>query len=186
LTDSSSSVDLKRAKEDAETLARVRGLKPKDHVDGEDAGTVLSLVLGALDLDEKEDVEATCPNDHHGEHWGDWDGWTRETLEVAVLSLRDQAAAEYARVDPWEEALKEAKSAVILAQVAQEDHAARLNKERGEALLPPEETLEKVSRYETTLERSLFRTIHELHRLQATREGEPLLPPAAVDVDLST
>ena len=53
-------------------------------------------------------------------------------------------------------------------------------------LLPDAETLDKLGRYETTLERSLFRTIHELRRLQAAREGEPLLPPAAVDVDLST
>jgi hypothetical protein len=43
----------------------------------------------------------------------------------------------------------------------------------------------KLSRYETTIERSLYRALHELQRLQATRrtEGdEPL--PAATDVDI--
>jgi hypothetical protein len=177
--------DPEDAKKRAETLIRVRGLKPTAHVDGEDAGTVLDLVTEALDLSEKEDVEAEVPEGHKGEHWGDWDGWTREALETAVKSLQKQAGDEYARVDPWEDALKEAKTAIILAQVAQEDHAARLDKDRKEALLPPDETLDKVSRYETTLERSLFRTLHELQRLRAVRFGAPFLPPAAVDVDLA-
>ena len=88
-------------------------------------------------------------------------------------------------MDPWEDALKEAKTAVILAQASQEDHAARLDKRRREALLPSDETLDKVSRYETNLERSLFRTLHELQRLRAVRSGAPLLPPAAVDMDLA-
>jgi hypothetical protein len=177
--------DPEDAKERAEMLARVRGLKPKDHVDGLDAGTVLDLVVEVLELGEKEDIEAEVPEGHKGEHWGDWDGWTREALETAVKSLQKQAGDEYAHVDPWEAALKEAKTAVIMAQVAQEDHAAHLDKRRREALLPPEETLEKVSRYETTLERSLFRTLHELQRPRAVRSGVPLLPPAAVDVDLA-
>ncbi len=44
----------------------------------------------------------------------------------------------------------------------------------------------KLSRYETTLERSLFRALHELQRLQAALNvGSSVSPPAAVDVDVS-
>jgi hypothetical protein len=43
----------------------------------------------------------------------------------------------------------------------------------------------KLSRYETTIERSLYRALHELQRLQAARAGQPVPPPAAVDVDVS-
>jgi hypothetical protein len=44
----------------------------------------------------------------------------------------------------------------------------------------------KLSRYETTLERSLFRALHELQRLQAARNvGSSVSPPAAIDVDVS-
>jgi hypothetical protein len=44
----------------------------------------------------------------------------------------------------------------------------------------------KLSRYETAIERSLYRALHELQRLQAARRaGGDVLPPAAVDVDVS-
>ena len=44
--------------------------------------------------------------------------------------------------------------------------------------------LANVSRYETTLERSLFKALHELERLQARRAGQPVPPPAVVDVNV--
>src|SRR5918998_6619523 len=44
----------------------------------------------------------------------------------------------------------------------------------------------KLSRYETTIERSLFKALHELQRLQAARgAGSTVSPPVAVDVDVS-
>jgi len=180
----SPSVDPEKAQAALDTLTRVRRLKPTSHVDGEDVNTVLFLILEALDLGEKEDVKATCPEGHEGETWGDWDGWRRETLEEAVLSLRDQAAAEYAKKDPWELAVKEAEVNAQVAREAKKDRDAHLDKKRHAALLPGDEVLEKVSRYEAALERSLFKTVHELQRLQAVRAGAPLLPPAAVDVEL--
>jgi hypothetical protein len=44
----------------------------------------------------------------------------------------------------------------------------------------------KLSRYETTIERSLYKALHELQRLQAARhtDGE-VPPPVAIDVDVS-
>jgi hypothetical protein len=44
----------------------------------------------------------------------------------------------------------------------------------------------KLSRYETTIERSLYKALHELQRVQAARRGGGALPPpAAIDVDVS-
>lgn len=44
----------------------------------------------------------------------------------------------------------------------------------------------KLSRYETAIERSLYRALHELQRLQAARRaGGSALPPAAIDMDVS-
>jgi len=44
----------------------------------------------------------------------------------------------------------------------------------------------KLSRYETTIERSLYRALHELQRLQAARHANGnVSPPAALDVDVS-
>jgi hypothetical protein len=44
----------------------------------------------------------------------------------------------------------------------------------------------KLSRYETAIERSLYKALHELQRLQAARRAEGnVSPPVAVDVDVS-
>jgi len=44
----------------------------------------------------------------------------------------------------------------------------------------------KLCRYETTIEWSLFKALHELQRLQAARgAGGNISPPVAVDVDVS-
>jgi hypothetical protein len=44
----------------------------------------------------------------------------------------------------------------------------------------------KLSRYEIPIERSLYRALHELQRLQAARRAEgDVSPPVAVDVDVS-
>jgi hypothetical protein len=42
-----------------------------------------------------------------------------------------------------------------------------------------------VLRYETTIERGLYKALHELQRLQAARAGVPVSPPAAADVDVN-
>src|SRR5215213_3857891 len=48
--------------------------------------------------------------------------------------------------------------------------------------------LQLLSRYELTLERSLFRALHELQRRQAERQGQLVSPPVTVDltVDVTT
>jgi hypothetical protein len=43
----------------------------------------------------------------------------------------------------------------------------------------------KLSRYESTIERGLYRALHELQRLQAGRAGQFVPPPAVLDVDVS-
>ncbi len=43
----------------------------------------------------------------------------------------------------------------------------------------------KLSRYETTIERGLFKALHELERRQAARQGGNVPAPVAVDVDVS-
>ncbi len=44
----------------------------------------------------------------------------------------------------------------------------------------------KLSRYETTIERSLYKALHELQRIQAARRANAdVPPPAAIDVDVS-
>jgi hypothetical protein len=43
----------------------------------------------------------------------------------------------------------------------------------------------KLSRYETSIERQLYRALHELERRQAARAGAAVTTPQIVDVDVS-
>jgi len=42
-----------------------------------------------------------------------------------------------------------------------------------------------LARYETTIDRALYRALHELQRLQAARTGERVPMPVAVDINIS-
>ena len=48
------------------------------------------------------------------------------------------------------------------------------------------ETLEKILRYETTIERQTYRALHELQRLQAAQGRAMAMAPLALDVDITT
>jgi hypothetical protein len=60
-----------------------------------------------------------------------------------------------------------------------------LEQENRRRMLLEPEVLDKVARYECGLERSFFRTLHEIQRLQASRTGAAVPPPAAIDVDMT-
>jgi hypothetical protein len=53
------------------------------------------------------------------------------------------------------------------------------------AILPSTETVDKILRYETALERQLFRAMTELERLQRRRLGEKIPPPLTMEVSAS-
>ena len=42
-----------------------------------------------------------------------------------------------------------------------------------------------LSRYESSLEKSFYKAIHELQRVQAIRMGQPVLAPIALDINVS-
>ncbi|MGV8120692.1 MAG: hypothetical protein AB2L14_13110 [Candidatus Xenobiia bacterium LiM19] len=48
--------------------------------------------------------------------------------------------------------------------------------------LPPMDALERICKYETAIERQLYRAVHELERLQRLRMGEAIVPPLPVDI----
>lgn len=66
------------------------------------------------------------------------------------------------------------------------DDRRTLGEAVGRDLLEGRETLTKYEKYEITIERSLFRTLHELERLQAARKGRPVAAPIAIDVEART
>ena len=61
-----------------------------------------------------------------------------------------------------------------------DDH--QLERRRGLASLPDDAELNRILKYQSRTDRGLYKSLHELQRLQAGRQGEPPLLPAAVDV----
>ena len=45
--------------------------------------------------------------------------------------------------------------------------------------------LNNVVRYESHLERIVFKSLHELNRVQAARNSQPVIPPAIIDIDVT-
>jgi hypothetical protein len=65
------------------------------------------------------------------------------------------------------------------------DKASKTSYPLGVAFRYGADTVTKMSRYESMLERGLYKALHELQRLQAARNGIPVPLPAALDVNVS-
>jgi len=93
---------------------------------------------------------------------------------LSLEGLQNQAAA--AALHWLQEAAEEhsrAREAYQERQRAVKDERSSAERARREHILLDEHGREMVSRYEATLERSLYRTLGELRLLQAGRAGEP-------------
>jgi len=78
---------------------------------------------------------------------------------------------------PLEVSIKEAESR-LKEHLARQSATERADKSA--AMLPSSEALDKILRYETTLERQLYRALNQLERLQRTRLGEVIPPPISI------
>jgi hypothetical protein len=119
-----------------------------------------------------------------------FDLWTAGLLRKAV-----EVYAKAAKTSPEDivsEAIASASQNRVEAQKKERELTERgkqwelrLERESRSRMLLEPDVLDKVARYESGLERSLFRALHELQRLQAARAGVIVPPPAAMDVDLT-
>jgi len=100
---------------------------------------------------------------------------------VDLMAERSGAAVTDEEKLLWSAALEAAREGGTKVRVARE-LTRDLDRTRRSRLLPDEKLLEKVVRYEAHLERSLFRTLHELERRQTARTGGLVSAPAALDV----
>lgn len=112
------------------------------------------------------------------------EAWTAGLIRQLVRAL---AETHGKRPDELIEAMQENAT----AEYIQHSRAAtpvkrQLDEYRRENLLPENETLEKVMRYEAHLSRLFHRDLHELQRLQAERKGQLVAAPIAIDVDVTT
>jgi hypothetical protein len=59
------------------------------------------------------------------------------------------------------------------------------NTKKGEKAMIDNDVIEKLLRYETTIERSMYRAIHELNRLQAERMGKVVPQTLYANIDIN-
>jgi hypothetical protein len=175
------------------------GLTDEARVDGGEAYGVLRDVVDAA-----EDFDGDVPDpDDEGfvaglgfpeGVWQDayaWGGWTAGTLRtgVARVARAVRLAPEWLLALATEERRrKQERGEVEARQLAREVKALRRqmrlkeDRLRKRRLLPDADTLATLSRYEAHLSRQMLQALHELQRLQAAQAGEPVPPPAALDV----
>jgi hypothetical protein len=109
--------------------------------------------------------------------------WTAARLMECVQIVAKKAQTDFDEL--LNQLAGDARDTLHHAQDKREKLLAAHDRERRSLLLPDTLTLEKLSRYETTLERSLYKALHELERRQAARDGQTVPLPVAVDVNLS-
>jgi hypothetical protein len=115
--------------------------------------------------------------------WDDFDRWTAGIVRGAWKVIA--TAADIGLEALHAMAATRARGELAGARAERNRVLTQLDRHRRLRLLPGSQDLEKIARYEGHIERSLYRALHELQRLQAARAGL-IAPPLAVEVEFSS
>jgi hypothetical protein len=165
-------------------LKRFPSQDPDKILKGEDASSVVCEVLAVASTksgQEIEDEDLTLPGDLQ-EHYE-----LTELPAMKAVAVREcvEAIAAYVSLDPddlLEAATAEARFQAAIAAHRKEDMEQELSREVAERILPDDEALQKIARYEAHLSRQLYHALHELENLQKYRTTGEGVPLARVDV----
>ena len=177
---------VRSAEKEHRLLKRFARMEGEKALSGFDADSVIwsatdcadKVVEGEVDPEEMlESVSVAGVPDYAA--WEGYEGWTASLVRAVI-----EAVAQATDEEP--EKLLEAATSAARRKVEQ----ARLDVQRverdlrnmsRERLLPADDTLQKVARYEAHLSRQLYQALHELEALQARRSGGNA-PLARLDV----
>ena len=151
---------------------------------GEEAELVLSAVA---DQTENVDPEVfSMPEVVPDEiPWPQFEDWTVGRVRRGIAAMAE-AEGDGASVDGLLTAALNRHSTQVMRLKAEADKVARdLDHLRRERLLASAPQMDRIGRHEAHLSRQLAQALHELQRLQAARAGEPVAPPAVLDVTVS-
>jgi hypothetical protein len=120
-----------------------------------------------------------------------WEGWTVGMVKRGLARMaaaaelppdKLRARAVKARQEVQDKGKAEVQELERQAKDLRRRVRVQEERARQRLLLPDENTLGKVTRYEAHLSRQMLQALHTLERLQAARAGQPVPPPAALDV----
>ena len=123
----------------------------------------------------------------------EWDGWTARMIRAGLKviatdeKMTGPGLITHVIAEADRRAMAERQRAerleVELAELGKEiEGAERLA--ASQVVIPGADLLDKVMRYESHLAKQLTQTLHLLERLQNVRAGNPVPPPAALDVTI--
>ncbi|MBI3650957.1 MAG: hypothetical protein HY231_07885 [Acidobacteria bacterium] len=133
----------------------------------------VSIFDVVANLAENTDIdELEIPGFPEDQYLDTFDDWTAKLLLDAIKAIAESEAK------PFDEMLHSAQLSIISseakARIEFEKAAVEIDRKRRKNLLPNTDTLDKLYRYESHLERSLYKAMHEIENLQATRKGNVL------------
>jgi hypothetical protein len=180
-------------------LVQLSGLPDDARLDGDDVYGALEDLNSALpgaeddffDLEDRGFLTGLgLPEDELSAPF-DWDGWTagmvRQALQEMARKFKTNPEKVLTRATEERQKIQSEGKAELRAlqrkiKELRRQMKAKQDRQTRERILPDSDTLQKVSRYEAHLSRQLYQALHELQRLQAARAGQPVPPPAALDV----
>jgi hypothetical protein len=181
-------------------LRRLPQLPDDAPLGGDDVYGALEDVNGELPGDTSFDLEdgrfltgLGVPADEVQDPWN-WGGWTAGMVRRAIDQMAKKcktspekalAKALRGREDVQSEGRAECRR--LAREAAQLERQVRAQEERLclRPMIPDAPTLDKVMRYEAHLSRQMTQALHTLERLQAARAGQPVPPPAALDITVN-
>jgi hypothetical protein len=152
-------------------------------VDSGLAAELIEAIAEDLGVDIYDENEIEFPDYPDGADL-DTVEWTPEYLKTFLSVICEHGgsgldAALAKRIAKWRVELAEAKARVKSLEI----EADRKKRQR---IVPNGLELEKITRYEAHLERSLYRALHEVQRVQANRKGQVVAPFGAAGVETAT
>jgi hypothetical protein len=174
--------ELESARESAELFERFAALADEVPLSGDDAATILSAVADQTENADPGDfsMPKVVPDEIP---WDEFTEWTAGRVRRGIAAMASEEGVGAERL--WEQTLVQAYAQVIRLKQEVAKVTGQLDRMRRERLLPQGPDLDKLTRYEAHLSRQLAQALHELQRLQAARSGEPVTPPAVLDVTVS-
>jgi hypothetical protein len=201
--------DVRMARQVYKTACKVLEGPPKARIEGEMGAWVLGLVAehavrlaasqegngaepGSKEVElPSEALQERLPGIPEGTYLGDVE-WRVGQLRELIKWLAEEAgvqadtqALDGSIVDPHEQLMEtlriETRYDLTSKEAKAEEVQAQLLTARRGRILPSEEDLQKIARYEAHLSRQMYQALHELEALQRRRSGGEA-PLARVDV----
>lgn len=150
----------------ARSLRRLLKLADYKKIGDFDAVTFIQMAAEAQGVNLKEFPLPGLPTD---EPIADLTDWTAKDVRQAITAIAEAGGLSFEELH--EDIVAQASMARTQAFIKLEAAKQELDRKRRERLLPDQSALNKISRYEAHLERSLYKAMRELERLQTARQA---------------